>query len=238
MNEEEHKSLAKEKSGNEINKEKEKEINEDEPLDSFEIIQFESNRPKPSSKNKYTTIMLFCFFIVLIAIVTLYFLNQSENIFNQDIKIFKLKLRRYKKDNEKLQEKLRKKNKKEKEKKRNRREKKQLVMNKKQENKPENKPKNVIKHENLTLHENKQLKQDIIKQTKKEAPIQKPQIKTTKIVQKAENKTKNFNKLPIKPKPSSVKPNPNMNINKGKANIKNNANENKANAGKNTNKKI
>ena len=56
--------------------------------------------------------MLFCFFIVLIAIVTLYFLNQSENIFNQDIKIFKLKLRRYKKDNEKLQEKLRKKNKK------------------------------------------------------------------------------------------------------------------------------
>ena len=212
-----------------LNKEKEKENI---------IDNTDKKENDTSSKNKYTTIMLFCFFIVLIAIVTLYFLNQSENIFNQDIKIFKLKLRRYKKDNEKLQEKLRKKNKKEKEKKIKRREKKQLVMNKKQENKPENKPKNVIKHENLTLHENKQLKQDIIKQTKKEAPIQKPQIKTTKIVQKAENKTKNFNKLPIKPKPSSVKPNPNMNINKGKANIKNNANENKANAGKNTNKKI
>ena len=47
------------------------------------------------------------------------------------------------------------------------------------ENKPENKPKNVIKHENLTLHKNKQLKQDIIKQTKKEAPIQKHLIFST-----------------------------------------------------------
>lgn len=95
---EEENSLTKEKE----NVEKDKEINEQEPLNTFEIIQFESNRPKPTSKNKYTTIIIFCIFIVLIAIVTLYFLNKSDLIFNEDTKLFILKIRKEKKTTKKL----------------------------------------------------------------------------------------------------------------------------------------
>ena len=98
--EEEDNSLTKEKKM----QEREKEINEEDPLNSFEIIQFESNRPKPTSKNKYTTIIIFCIFIVLIAIVTLYFLNKSDIIFNEDTKLFKLKIRKEKKTTEKITE--------------------------------------------------------------------------------------------------------------------------------------
>ena len=107
MNEEEDNSLtSKEKKINKKYKDREKEINEDDPLNTFEIIQFETNRPKPSSKNKLTTILLFCIAIVFIAMITLYFLNRSDRLFNEDLKMYKLKIRRYKKDNELLKEKL------------------------------------------------------------------------------------------------------------------------------------
>ena len=95
-NQEETNSLTKEKD----NTEKEKEINEQDPLNTFEIIQFESNRPKPPSRNKCTTILFFVFFIILIIIVTLYFLNKSDKIFNEDVKLFKLKIRKGKKADE------------------------------------------------------------------------------------------------------------------------------------------
>ena len=95
-NQEETNSLTKEKD----NIEKEKEINEQDPLNTFEIIQFESNRPKPPSRNKCTTILFFVFFIILIIIVTLYFLNKSDKIFNEDVKLFKLKIRKGKKADE------------------------------------------------------------------------------------------------------------------------------------------
>ena len=99
-NQEEENALTKEKDSLEKD-EKEKEINEHDPLNTFEIIQFESNRPRTTSRNKYTTIIIFCIFIVLIALVTLYFLNKSDSIFNEDVKLFKLKIRKGKKGNDK-----------------------------------------------------------------------------------------------------------------------------------------
>ena len=97
-NQEERKFLTRER------EEKEREISEQDPLNTFEIIQFESNRTRPTSRNKYTTIIIFCLFIVLIAVVTLYFLNKSDSIFNQDVKLFKLKIRKRRKGNENTKE--------------------------------------------------------------------------------------------------------------------------------------
>ena len=95
---EERKALTRERD------DREKETSESDPLNTFEIIQFESNRTRPTSKNKYTTIIIFCVFIVLIAVVTLYFLNKSDSIFNQDVKLFKLKIRKKRKANENSKE--------------------------------------------------------------------------------------------------------------------------------------
>ena len=111
---EERKALTRERD------DREKETSESDPLNTFEIIQFESNRTRPTSKNKYTTIIIFCVFIVLIAVVTLYFLNKSDSIFNQDVKLFKLKIRKKRKANENKKE-TKKKEKKEKKRKKKKR---------------------------------------------------------------------------------------------------------------------
>ena len=219
MIEEEDKSLTKEKNINEKYKDKDKEINEEDPLNSFEIIQFESNRPKPSSKNKYRTIILFCVFIVLIAFITLYFLSQSDNIFNQDIKIFKLKLRQYQKDNEILQEKLKKKEEEKEDKKRKRKKKKEEEKEKQEKEKQEKEKLEKEKLEKEKLEKEKQEKEKLEKEKlekekkekeekeKKEkeekekaakAQKQKVEIKQNEkfnITQKIENKSNNATKL-------------------------------------------
>ena len=247
MIEEEDKSLTKEKNINEKYKDKDKEINEEDPLNSFEIIQFESNRPKPSSKNKYRTIILFCVFIVLIAFITLYFLSQSDNIFNQDIKIFKLKLRQYQKDNEILQEKLKKKEEEKEDKKRKRKKKKEEEKEKQEKEKQEKEKLEKEKLEKEKLEKEKQEKEKLEKEKlekekkekeekeKKEkeekekaakAQKQKVEIKQNEklnITQKIENKPNNITK-PIKnqkPLPSvhNVTIDLNKNKNQGKANI-------------------
>ena len=125
---EERKALTRERD------DREKETSESDPLNTFEIIQFESNRTRPTSKNKYTTIIIFCVFIVLIAVVTLYFLNKSDSIFNQDVKLFKLKIRKKRKANENSKE-----AKKKKKRKRKGREKKEKKREKKKKRKKEKK---------------------------------------------------------------------------------------------------
>ena len=136
---EERKALTRERD------DREKETSESDPLNTFEIIQFESNRTRPTSKNKYTTIIIFCVFIVLIAVVTLYFLNKSDSIFNQDVKLFKLKIRKKRKANENSKE-TKKKEKEEKKKKKKKKEKKrEKKKEKKKKKKKEKKKKKSIK---------------------------------------------------------------------------------------------
>ena len=97
MNQEEENSLTKEKE----NPQKEKENNEEDPLNTFEIIQFESDRPKPVSKNKYTMIIIFLIILFLIVGATLYFLNRPNSLFNEDLKVSKLKIRKDKRSKDK-----------------------------------------------------------------------------------------------------------------------------------------
>ena len=97
INEDERNSLTKGKS----NIDKDKEINELDTLNTFEIIQFESRRPKPSSKINYNTILIIILFILLIIFATLYFLNKSNKIFKKDVKLFRWKKAKENKDEEK-----------------------------------------------------------------------------------------------------------------------------------------
>ena len=97
INEDERNSLTRGKS----NLDKDKEINELDALNTFEIIQFESRRPKPSSKINYNTLLIIILFILLIIFATLYFLNKSNKIFKKDVKLFRWKKAKENKDEEK-----------------------------------------------------------------------------------------------------------------------------------------
>ena len=97
INEDERNSLTRGKS----NIDKDKEINELDALNTFEIIQFESRRPKPSSKINYNTLLIIILFILLIIFATLYFLNKSNKIFKKDVKLFRWKKAKENKDEEK-----------------------------------------------------------------------------------------------------------------------------------------